>query len=145
MPAAFNVSGKRYLSPLGHYSIFLGTDPGRKPIGPDDEDDDDEIEMGGVTQTLKCPLTLLPFVDAHTRQVSQIHRTDLPKTLIPFDSPSSMPCRHSYSGAAIKEHILSAVPATNRKKQVPEVDREAKCPVAGCSHKLKLGDVRVSG
>jgi hypothetical protein len=41
-----------------------------RSTGPDDpESDDDDIEMGGTTQEYKCPLTLLPYVDAVTRFV----------------------------------------------------------------------------
>jgi SUMO ligase MMS21 Smc5/6 complex component len=28
----------------------------------DDSDDDDELEMGGVTQSYTCPITLTPLV-----------------------------------------------------------------------------------
>jgi len=33
-------------------------------------DDDDDIEMGGQTQTYRCPITMRPFVDAVTSCVS---------------------------------------------------------------------------
>jgi SUMO ligase MMS21 Smc5/6 complex component len=37
------------------------------PMEEGDEDDDDEIEIGGATQNYRCPLTLQPFVNAVKR------------------------------------------------------------------------------
>jgi len=47
----------------------------------DDSDDEDELEMGGVTQSYTCPITLTPLVDPMTSQV----------------------CGHSFSEEAIRQ------------------------------------------
>lgn len=36
------------------------------PEDGDDSDDEDELEMGGVTQSYTCPITLTPLVDPMT-------------------------------------------------------------------------------
>ncbi|WVW84573.1 hypothetical protein I302_106607 [Kwoniella bestiolae CBS 10118] len=54
--------------------------------GPDDESDDDEIDIGGTTQTYRCPITLTLYQDATT----------------------SNKCGHSFSRAAIMDLIDSA-------------------------------------
>ncbi|GHJ87206.1 hypothetical protein NliqN6_3608 [Naganishia liquefaciens] len=77
--------------------------------GPDDpESDDDDIEMGGTTQDYKCPMTLMPYENA----------------------VSSTKCPHSFSAAAIREHITQSS------------RRSAKCPVAGCDKMLSLSDIK---
>jgi hypothetical protein len=42
------------------YMLNYGTEDG------DEEDDEDDLEMGGVTQQYNCPLTLTPLVDPMT-------------------------------------------------------------------------------
>ncbi|WWD04777.1 hypothetical protein V865_002848 [Kwoniella europaea PYCC6329] len=54
--------------------------------GPDDESDDDDFDVGGVTQNYRCPITLVLFEDATT----------------------SNKCGHNYSGAAIRDLVDSA-------------------------------------
>ncbi|KAI0632124.1 hypothetical protein C8Q77DRAFT_902243 [Trametes polyzona] len=68
----------------------------------DDSDDDDDVQIGGVTQDYKCPLTLTILVDPLTSRV----------------------CGHSYSAAAIREYLGSSrnmkkeCPATGCKKEI---------------------------
>ncbi|KAG9315911.1 zinc-finger of the MIZ type in Nse subunit-domain-containing protein [Chiua virens] len=75
--------------------IFEVQNPGETipPIGDlvpredgDPSDDEDELEIGGVTQDYKCPITLVVFENPMTSQV----------------------CGHSYSRAAIQEFLKRA-------------------------------------
>ncbi|KAH9854682.1 hypothetical protein C2E23DRAFT_867274 [Lenzites betulinus] len=65
-------------------------------------DDDDDVQIGGVTQDYKCPLTLTILVEPLTSKL----------------------CGHSYSAAAIKEYLNNSrniqreCPATGCKKQI---------------------------
>jgi len=68
-------------------------------------DDDDDIEIGGVTQDYKCPLTLTPLQDPMTSKL----------------------CKHSFSGAAIREYLSHGV---------------KRCPAAGCNKKITLADLK---
>ncbi|KAH7913405.1 hypothetical protein BJ138DRAFT_1146131 [Hygrophoropsis aurantiaca] len=52
----------------------------------DVSDDDDEMEMGGVTQDFKCPITLTALVNPLTSSV----------------------CGHSFSGEAIRDYLKDA-------------------------------------
>ncbi|KAF9242585.1 hypothetical protein BU15DRAFT_86778 [Melanogaster broomeanus] len=52
----------------------------------DVSDDDDELEIGGVTQDYRCPITLMILENPMTSQV----------------------CGHSYSGAAIQDYLKKA-------------------------------------
>nr|XP_031864115.1 uncharacterized protein CI109_000025 [Kwoniella shandongensis]KAA5531187.1 hypothetical protein CI109_000025 [Kwoniella shandongensis] len=80
--------------------------------GPDDESDDEDFEVGGETQTYRCPITLLLFKDAVT----------------------SSKCGHNYSRAAIENLI------DNTKKR--RAAGAAKCPVTGCSALLEKTDLK---
>ncbi|KAL1713012.1 hypothetical protein EV715DRAFT_212543 [Schizophyllum commune] len=60
-----------------------------------DESDDDDMEVGGVSQTFTCPLTLGVLKDPHTSKL----------------------CGHSYSGAAIKDYFNSG--RKGERKQCP--------------------------
>ncbi|RPD62427.1 hypothetical protein L226DRAFT_611006 [Lentinus tigrinus ALCF2SS1-7] len=66
------------------------------------DDDDDEVQIGGVTQDYKCPLTLTILVDPLT----------------------SKECGHSYSAAAIRAYLgpsrtrYKDCPATGCRKQI---------------------------
>lgn len=71
-----------------------------------DESDDDDMEIGGVSQNFTCPLTLGVLTDPHTSKV----------------------CKHSYSGAAIKDYFGAG-------------NKRMECPAAGCSEKLVASDV----
>ncbi|KAI0335903.1 hypothetical protein GY45DRAFT_1267375 [Cubamyces sp. BRFM 1775] len=68
----------------------------------DDSDDDDDVQIGGITQDYKCPLSLTILVDPLTSKV----------------------CGHSYSAAAIREYLGNSrnrqkeCPATGCKKQI---------------------------
>jgi len=80
-------------------TTFIEKEPG------DVSDDDDEIEVGGVTQDYRCPLTLTPLQNPLT----------------------SKPCKHSFSGAAIREYLSRGL---------------KKCPAAGCSKMITLADLK---
>jgi len=80
-------------------TTFIVKEPG------DSSDDDDDIEVGGVTQDYKCPLTLTPLQDPLTSKV----------------------CKHSFSGAAIREYLSRGV---------------KRCPAAGCNKRVTLADLR---
>ncbi|KAJ6557375.1 hypothetical protein DFH09DRAFT_1262322 [Mycena vulgaris] len=73
----------------------------------DESDDDDDVIMGGVTQEYKCPLMMTLLKDPLTSSV----------------------CKHSFSGAAIKDMFKN-----NRGSQ--------KCPAAGCSKSFTLADCK---
>ncbi|KAJ7134449.1 hypothetical protein C8R44DRAFT_977037 [Mycena epipterygia] len=80
---------------------FIPREPG------DESDDDDDVIMGGVTQEYKCPLMMTLLKDPLTSSV----------------------CKHSFSGAAIKEMF--------------KVNRGAlKCPASGCSKSFTLADCK---
>ncbi|KZS90497.1 hypothetical protein SISNIDRAFT_488374 [Sistotremastrum niveocremeum HHB9708] len=71
----------------------------------DEEDDEDEIEIGGVTQDYKCPLTLTLLVEPMT----------------------SKKCKHSFSKAAILEYLgrgTKRCPAAGCNKELRAVDLE---------------------
>jgi len=80
-------------------TTFIEKEPG------DVSDEDDDIEVGGVTQDFKCPITLTPLQDPLTSKV----------------------CKHSYSGAAIREYLSRGV---------------KKCPATGCNKKITLADLK---
>jgi len=71
-------------------------------------DDDDDIEVGGVTQDFKCPLTLTPLQNPMTSKV----------------------CKHSFSGDSIREYLARGVkrcPAAGCNKKITLSDlREDK-------------------
>lgn len=90
----------------------------------DASEDDDDIEVGGVTQDYKCPITLTPLEDPLTSYAlspmdnspNLNHRTNSRKT-----------CKHSFSGAAIREYLARGV---------------RKCPATGCNKKITLADLK---
>jgi SUMO ligase MMS21 Smc5/6 complex component len=53
--------------------LTIGTDSRSLSEPGDDSDDDDEIEVGGVTQDYKCPITLTPLQDPLTSYGSLLH------------------------------------------------------------------------
>ncbi|TFK52370.1 hypothetical protein OE88DRAFT_1807290 [Heliocybe sulcata] len=71
----------------------------------DDSDDDDEIEVGGMTQDYKCPLTLTILVSPLTAK----------------------PCHHSFSAAAIREYLKTGpktCPAAGCRQTITVKDLE---------------------
>ncbi|KAI0354964.1 hypothetical protein OH77DRAFT_375203 [Trametes cingulata] len=74
----------------------------------DVSDDEDELQIGGVTQDYKCPLSLTILVDPLTSKL----------------------CGHSYSAEAIKDYLghsrarRKECPATGCKKQISLADLE---------------------
>ncbi|KAL1748044.1 hypothetical protein HDZ31DRAFT_71895 [Schizophyllum fasciatum] len=75
--------------PMPPVSEFIPKEDG------DESDDDDDMEIGGVSQNFKCPLTLSVLDDPYTSQ----------------------PCGHSYSGAAIKDYFKPG--RKGERKQCP--------------------------
>ncbi|KIY63582.1 hypothetical protein CYLTODRAFT_446522 [Cylindrobasidium torrendii FP15055 ss-10] len=72
----------------------------------DESDDDDEVEIGGVTQDYKCPLTLAPL-----------------------DNPlKSKICGHSYSGDAIRQYFVNS----RESKSCPASGCNKKITLADC-------------
>ncbi|TBU43587.1 hypothetical protein BD309DRAFT_864000 [Dichomitus squalens] len=73
----------------------------------DDSDDEDDVQIGGITQDYKCPLTLTHLIDPLTSKL----------------------CGHSYSAAAIREYLgkggRKECPATGCKKMLALSDLEA--------------------
>ncbi|KAI1789617.1 zinc-finger of the MIZ type in Nse subunit-domain-containing protein [Ganoderma leucocontextum] len=72
----------------------------------DDSDDEDDVQIGGVTQDYKCPLSLTHLVDPLTSKL----------------------CGHSYSAAAIREYLgrggSKQCPATGCNKMLVLSDLE---------------------
>ncbi|KAI0071700.1 hypothetical protein K474DRAFT_1693360 [Panus rudis PR-1116 ss-1] len=64
-------------TPMPPVTDFIPKEPG------DDSDEDEDIEVGGVTQDFKCPLTLMFLENPLTSQV----------------------CGHSFSAAAIRDYL----------------------------------------
>ncbi|KAH7921912.1 hypothetical protein BV22DRAFT_1038079 [Leucogyrophana mollusca] len=85
----------------------------------DVSDDDDEMEMGGVTQDFKCPITLTMLVNPMTSSV----------------------CGHSFSGEAIRDYLKGTrgkkgCPAAGCRQQIgvsdlkPDKDLEKRVKIA---------------
>lgn len=88
-------------------------------------DDDDDVEVGGVTQDYKCPITLTPLQDPLTSYASLLPHCHYPG-LNHVENPRKK-CSHSFSGAAIREYL-------SRGAQ--------KCPAAGCNKRITLADLK---
>lgn len=119
--------------------IFEVQNPGA-PIPPikefiprehgDISDDDDDLEIGGVTQDYKCPITLTTLVNPMTSKV----------------------CGHSFSGAAIQEYLQKAradgiaCPAAGCKKRLTmamlrsDKDLEKKIKIAARQRQRRAED-----
>lgn len=88
-------------------------------------DDDEDIEIGGVTQDFKCPITLTPLQDPMT--------SCAPLTYVFSRDPSFKPrsyrnvCKHSYSSAAIREYLSKG----------PQ-----KCPATGCNKRITMSNLK---
>lgn len=91
----------------------------------DESDDDDDIEVGGVTQDYKCPLTLTPLQDPMTSYASFFTLHDYPS--FNHITNSRKVCKHSFSGAAIREYLSRGV---------------KKCPATGCNKRITLADLK---
>lgn len=102
-------------------SVLMGV-----PEDGDDSDDDDEVEMGGVTQDYKCPLTLTPLVDPVT-SLALLHSCFVcPLTVHSLRNV----CGHSFSEAAIRESFRSARGGS------------IKCPASGCTRSFTLANCK---
>ncbi|KAI6044813.1 hypothetical protein EDC04DRAFT_264366 [Pisolithus marmoratus] len=96
----------------------------------DASDDDDDLEIGGVTQDYKCPITLTTLVNPMTSKV----------------------CGHSFSGAAIQEYLQKAradgiaCPAAGCKKRLTmavlrlDKDLEKKIKIAARQRQRQAED-----
>jgi E3 SUMO-protein ligase NSE2 len=87
----------------------------------DESDSDDELEVGGVTQDFKCPITLTILQNPLT---SYVH------LLFPdrSDSLYSHVCGHSFSSEAIRGLFRGV-----GRGQKP-------CPTTGCNKRFALSD-----
>jgi len=88
----------------------------------DEDDSDDDLEMGGVTQNFNCPITLTPLVNPVTSYVVSF-RSEI---VLNIWSRSRV-CNHSFSAASIKDYCKVA-------------QKEYSCPAAGCNKRFKLAD-----
>ena len=91
----------------------------------DASDDDDDIEVGGVTQDYKCPLTLTPLEDPLTSYAARFTIDDSPD--LNHSTNSRKTCKHSFSGAAIREYLAHGM---------------RKCPATGCNKKITMADLK---
>ena len=96
----------------------------RSEDGDESDDDDEDVQVGGVTQDYKCPLTLTILVDPLTSYVRSVtaftqHLTSLLHRKL---------CGHSYSAASIREYLN----IRGGRKQ---------CPAAGCHKMISMGDL----
>jgi E3 SUMO-protein ligase NSE2 len=89
----------------------------------DDSDDDDDVEVGGVTQDYKCPLTLTTLKDPMTAYVSSC--LPLKSSIL---TKARSPCGHSFSAEAIRAFFKDG--------------RNKKCPGAGCSKVYSLASLK---
>lgn len=87
------------------------------------DDSDDDIEIAGEVQSLKCPLTLQIFKEPYSNKV----------------------CQHTFEKYAIVEYYnknaageMQASQA--RRRPEPIGPKTIECPVAGCSERLQLAD-----
>ena len=92
----------------------------------DVSDDDDDVEVGGVTQDYKCPLTLTPLQDPVTSYAPTFTFFGLSGTNNTFENFRKA-CNHSFSRAAIREY-LSRGPKN--------------CPATGCNKRITLADLK---
>ena len=88
-------------------------------------DDDDDVEIGGVTQDYKCPLTLTPLQDPLTSYAPPFTFCGSPDFNRITNSRTT--CKHSFSGAAIREYLSRGM---------------RKCPATGCNKKITLADLK---
>lgn len=95
----------------------------------DGDPEDDDVEMGGTTQTYKCPITMRVYEDAAKRCVVCVLCT----------ADNSTSCGHYYSYAAVVELIGSAG-RTQRQGRAAQ----ARCPVAGCNKVITPEVIKVS-
>ena len=99
----------------------------RYVVEPGDvSDDDDDVEVGGVTQDYKCPLTLTPLQDPVTSYASTFTFLSLSGINNIFKKFRKV-CNHSFSRASIREY-LSRGPKG--------------CPATGCNKKISLADLK---
>jgi hypothetical protein len=108
--------------------------------GDDADDSDDDIEMGGTTQTFRCPITRAPFENVHTKWVKlaypvqhvpqRVFVTQCENSVTRRDLTPSQPCGHSYSKAGIFDMLKNKA--------------SVKCPIAGCGSFVTKGDLKVS-
>jgi hypothetical protein len=80
----------------------------------DEEDSDDEVQIAGVTQTYRCPLTLQIFREPYSNNV----------------------CNHTFEKEAITEYINSQGTVFHPPQRNGEARargrKQANCPEAGC-------------
>ncbi|KAG6890782.1 hypothetical protein C0995_003212 [Termitomyces sp. Mi166 len=91
----------------------------------DDSDEDDDLEMGGVSQNYNCPITLTLLVDPVTSYVVRALKV---YTCSYANSTSSDVCQHSFSKAAIFQSFRGS--------------ETIKCPASGCTKKFTRANLK---
>ena len=90
----------------------------------DESDDEDDVQVGGVTQDYKCPITLTTLVNPMTSYAFPV--LELSQLLRRYWFSRQL-CRHSFSGEAIREFL----------KNGPK-----RCPASGCNKQIALRDLK---
>ncbi|KAH9179339.1 hypothetical protein EDB89DRAFT_796281 [Lactarius sanguifluus] len=94
--------------------------------GDHSDDDEDDIQVGGVLQDINCPITLIPLVDPQT---SWDHLA-MPSIIWSLNIfPSRSICQHSFSAQAIRQMLG------------PNRFTKKKCPASGCNQMICLNDL----
>lgn len=91
----------------------------------DASDDEDDLEVGGVTQDYKCPISLTTLVNPMTSYV-----TSMACMRRFLNNASSKVCGHSFSGAVIQDYLKKA-----GKDGI-------SCPAAGCTKRLTMAALK---
>jgi E3 SUMO-protein ligase NSE2 len=91
-----------------------------------DDSDDDDVQVGGVTQDYRCPLTLTLLVDPLTSYARFLYSLLFSMLTSLFRTT----CGHSFAADAIKEYLKN-----NRTAR-------EKCPTAGCNKIISLADLK---
>ncbi|KAG6850274.1 hypothetical protein H0H93_015531 [Arthromyces matolae] len=93
----------------------------------DVSEDDDDLEMGGVSQNYNCPITLTLLVDPVTSCVACFLYSK--SADIDLKLASSDVCKHSFSKAAIMQSFRSNEPTI-------------KCPASGCTKRFGRSNLK---
>lgn len=94
------------------------------PEPGDDSDDDDDLEMGAVTQDFKCPLTLRPLENPVTSSVFSTTLTNFIAELVHREV-----CGHSFSADAIRAMFGNS-------------KGSKKCPSSGCNRSFTYSECK---
>ncbi|KAG8737838.1 hypothetical protein FRC10_007765 [Ceratobasidium sp. 414] len=91
----------------------------------DPEDSDDDMEVGGVTQDYKCPITLQIYINPLTSYVpfSDLRRIEV------SDSHGRTVCGHTFSADGIKEFLKGKT--------------SDRCPGTGCNQHISMSVLKL--